>query len=74
MSIPFTHSVGDRSFSGRTNIGAGIDSVAGAPLAPGTTAIPRRSDHDVSLPPSWYCSTMLPVSLSIATIRSLARS
>lgn len=32
MSTPFTHSHGDRSYSGRTNIGAGVDAAAGAPL------------------------------------------
>jgi pimeloyl-ACP methyl ester carboxylesterase len=32
MSTSFTHSVGDRSYSGLTNIGAGVDAASGAPL------------------------------------------
>ena len=32
MSTPFGYSVGDRTYSGRTNIGAGVDSAPGAPL------------------------------------------
>ncbi len=32
MSTSFTHSVGDRSYSGLTNIGAGVDAAQGAPL------------------------------------------
>ena len=32
MSTSFTHTVGDRSYSGLTNIGAGVDAAPGAPL------------------------------------------
>ncbi|THG32479.1 alpha/beta hydrolase [Glaciibacter flavus] len=32
MSTSFTHSVADRDYSGRTNIGAGVDAAPGAPL------------------------------------------
>ncbi|MEO8263087.1 MAG: alpha/beta hydrolase [Pseudolysinimonas sp.] len=32
MSTPFTHKVGDRTYSGRTNIGAGVTAAPGAPL------------------------------------------
>ena len=32
MSTSFTHLVGDRSYSGLTNIGAGVDAAPGAPL------------------------------------------
>lgn len=32
MSTPFSHSLGDRHYSGRTNIGAGVNAAPGAPL------------------------------------------
>lgn len=32
MSTPFTHTTGDRTYSGRTNIGAGVDAEPGSPL------------------------------------------